>query len=676
MKYKQIYSRMNIFLYKTAAFNSRPIISERMLSVRIISILIMALCVFFCGAFAISVHASAGDSAYLEKPVVIIDAGHGGMDGGTTAGIRYEKTYNLLIAQYLRDALAEHGGFEVYMTRDDDDTDMKMLPRAMYIVTYNADLLLSLHCNSSDIASASGALAITSVIDKYSAFTLGESILSGINEKTGIRNRGVETRYDTGDSLGVYYWNSEKNWDMPGASYLKTVSDYFSMNTWSSKFGVPSLIIEHGYLSNSSDRQLMDKDETLKKFAEAEAEALINYYYGHTHIFTDEKVTDFPSNCSLTGTKSYHCTICGLKAETESLPPAPDAHFYRQSASKKATCETDGYIEYTCQISFNLNDKGYTTPVHLYSETLEKKGHSYRVTEDIPAGHGIDGRHAEYCDNCGDIIEQTTPGEPHSYEKSNEKPASCTQDGVIVYTCTVCAESYTEALPAKGHAFDSGGICTVCGYNSDNTAQSSNESTEKPETDNADTAENPADTDVVCSHIYKEKSSAESQGQPDGENKPDRRTEPDCVTDTVKTEACILCGDERTVTIPAPGHDYAVSMDYPAECEKDGFYRAKCRRCGDEIIKNIPAEGHDYEVESTDHESGEVTKVCRKCGARITETVERRSIGDILRNPIFIGICVIVAVQAVLIIVTHIGRKKRYARRHTEISAEHYADDN
>ncbi|MBQ2120442.1 MAG: hypothetical protein II197_05745, partial [Peptococcaceae bacterium] len=46
-------------------------------------------------------------------------------------------------------------------------------------------------------------------------------------------------------------------------------SDYFSINTWGSKFGVPSLIVEHGYLSNSGDRALMDQDETLRKIAEA-----------------------------------------------------------------------------------------------------------------------------------------------------------------------------------------------------------------------------------------------------------------------------------------------------------------------------------------------------------------------------------------------------------------------
>jgi len=572
-----------------------------------------------------------------EKPVIIIDPGHGGMDGGTTAGIRYEKTYNLIISQYLRDILTEHGGFEVYMTREDDSTDIKFLPRALYIVEHDADLLLSLHCNSSEVAYASGVLAITSVIEPYSAFDLGGDILARISEKTGLKNRGVETRHDTGDSLGVYYWNSEKQWDMPGASYLKTVSDYFSMNTWSSKFGVPSLIVEHGYLSNSTDREIIVKDENLRKFAEAEAEALIEYYYGHTHTFPAEKTVDFPSSCSLTGTKSYRCTVCGLKAETEPLPAAPDAHFYRQSASMRATCGKDGFIEYTCQISHNLNDKGYPTTVHSYTDVLPMKEHAYRVTEDIAAGHGVDGRHTEYCDNCGDTVTTTTPGEPHTYEKSGETAPSCTEKGSITYKCTGCDLTYSEEIPETGHSPDGNGVCTVCGSGSE-TAETAAETETQADETQADPSSETA-SDAEHEHLYFETA----------------RTEPTCTADGTVVSVCDSCGDEKTEVIPAIGHDLITSMDTPASCEKEGFYRARCMRCREEITEKHPALGHRYEVESESKD--EIVKICRRCGSRITETVTRR---NPLTSPLIIGVCVIVALQAVLLGVMAVHRKKTH----------------
>lgn len=54
-----------------------------------------------------------------SKPVVIIDAGHGGMDGGAAAGGIIEKEINLEIALKTRD-LCQLFGFTVIMTRDTD----------------------------------------------------------------------------------------------------------------------------------------------------------------------------------------------------------------------------------------------------------------------------------------------------------------------------------------------------------------------------------------------------------------------------------------------------------------------------------------------------------------------------------------------------------------------------
>ena len=233
----------------------------------------LILCLFVCLSFSVSAETA-------EKPVIILDPGHGGIDGGTNLGIRNEKTYNLIISQYLREELLAHGGFEVILTREDDDLFQKFYPRAIYIVKHDADLLLSIHCNSSTYDYVNGMEAFVSLIDRYAAYDLSNLLLSKVCEVTGMRNRGIFTREDTGDSLGVYYWDSEKNWDMPGASHLGKVSDYFSILSWASKFGTPSLILEHGYLSNSSDRALMDQDEVLRSIAKAEAEALIEYYYG------------------------------------------------------------------------------------------------------------------------------------------------------------------------------------------------------------------------------------------------------------------------------------------------------------------------------------------------------------------------------------------------------------
>ncbi len=55
-----------------------------------------------------------------EKPVVVLDAGHGGLDSGAvgTNGT-LEKDVNLSIVKALRDML-EMSGFQVVLTRDED----------------------------------------------------------------------------------------------------------------------------------------------------------------------------------------------------------------------------------------------------------------------------------------------------------------------------------------------------------------------------------------------------------------------------------------------------------------------------------------------------------------------------------------------------------------------------
>lgn len=514
---------------------------------------ITILCVSFCGLCPVS---AVGEG---EKPVIILDPGHGGIDGGTTVGIRTEKVYNFIMAQYLRDLLLQHGGFEVIMTRTDNDTFLKFLPRAINVVKYNGDLLLSLHCNSSAYDYVNGVEAYTSLIDTYAAYDLGNSILARICEKTGMRNRGVLTRADTGDSLGVYYWDWEKNWDMPGASYLGKVSDYFSINTWGSKFGVPSLIVEHGYLSNSGDRALMDQDEILRKIAEAEAEALIEYYYGHTHTFTAEKVVDFPSNCIITGTKSYHCTICGMKAETEPLPAAPDAHFYRQTASSKSSCSEDGFIEYVCQFSYNLNKSLYGNEVHTYKEILPKTEHNYNVTSETLPSSCRDGKRTEVCANCGDTIVTVLPADgEHNYEKTKETPPTCTESGVIEYRCYICSTGYTEEIPAVGHKDDGSGVCAVCGITLSET--------DAPDTDPHETASLP------CSHNFTESD----------------RTEPSCEGDGSVRSVCTLCGFEKEEVLPAEGHRFE-NVDGDEICSKCGEKKTKSgeeRRNPTGLLKN------------------------------------------------------------------------------------------
>ena len=100
-----------------------------------------------------------------SRPLVVIDAGHGGHDPGATGasalgGIK-EKTLALALARALRDRLLREGGVRVALTRD-DDRFLVLEERAEIARQLGADLFLSIHADSAgDRAGVSGASVYT-----------------------------------------------------------------------------------------------------------------------------------------------------------------------------------------------------------------------------------------------------------------------------------------------------------------------------------------------------------------------------------------------------------------------------------------------------------------------------------------------------------------------------------
>jgi N-acetylmuramoyl-L-alanine amidase len=91
---------------------------------------------------------AAAPPAKPRRRVVVIDAGHGGKDPGATGtrGTR-EKDITLAAALELAGVLRERGDFDVVLTRD-DDTFVPLSDRSKAANDRDADLFVSLHCNS------------------------------------------------------------------------------------------------------------------------------------------------------------------------------------------------------------------------------------------------------------------------------------------------------------------------------------------------------------------------------------------------------------------------------------------------------------------------------------------------------------------------------------------------
>ena len=96
------------------------------------------------------------------RPLVVIDAGHGGIDPGAInprSGLR-EKDVTLRIAKSIRDELLASGRVRVALTRD-DDRYLVLRERFEIARRLHADLFISVHCDSTVGEDASGASAYT-----------------------------------------------------------------------------------------------------------------------------------------------------------------------------------------------------------------------------------------------------------------------------------------------------------------------------------------------------------------------------------------------------------------------------------------------------------------------------------------------------------------------------------
>ena len=99
--------------------------------------------------------------ADASRPLVVIDAGHGGHDPGAS-GLHgeKEKTITLALARALRKALLERGHVRVALTRDDDHF-LALDERSGIARRLKADLFVSVHADAAESPDATGATVYT-----------------------------------------------------------------------------------------------------------------------------------------------------------------------------------------------------------------------------------------------------------------------------------------------------------------------------------------------------------------------------------------------------------------------------------------------------------------------------------------------------------------------------------
>ena len=203
------------------------------------SILIFAICFIFVLCVSLTYFMVVKTSTPLLQKVVVIDAGHGGIDNGSIGySGSYESELNLSYAKTLK-KYCEDFGYKVVMTRENTNglysafaknkKKDDMLKRKEIIEKARPDIVISIHMNSYSEESCHGAQVFYNKSND-----LGKSLADNIQKQF------VQNLYESRSSAEA--------------------GDYYMVNC--TQF--PSVIVECGFVSNQKEESLLLTEEYRK----------------------------------------------------------------------------------------------------------------------------------------------------------------------------------------------------------------------------------------------------------------------------------------------------------------------------------------------------------------------------------------------------------------------------
>ena len=226
----------------------------------------------------LSLDDDTGISTYAAKSgkiVVALDPGHDNRDAGASANGLREEALTLKIANYCKAELEQYYGVEVYMTRtssacpypNETPAGGCITARANAAAKAGAKIFVSFHLNAAATTAAYGAEVIIPNYNwKSDVGAQGRELASKIlSELTslGLYNRGLY--YKTG---------TEPEYKYPDGS----LEDWFTVQVANKYNGIPGIIVEHAFITNSGDvNNVLNTEAGLKRLGVADATGIANY---------------------------------------------------------------------------------------------------------------------------------------------------------------------------------------------------------------------------------------------------------------------------------------------------------------------------------------------------------------------------------------------------------------
>lgn len=225
---------------------------------------------------------------HKNRPVIVIDAGHGGQDPGAIgANGKKEKDVTLAMARELKNVLEETGRYRVHLTRDTDKF-IKLQERVAIGRRHAADLFISLHADSIDKAGVSGASIYTlsnkasdAQTAKLAARENCADLIAGVDlshEDKEVANILIDLAMRDTMNQSKFFANRIVSEAKSGGIRLLDSPHRFAGFAVLKAPDVPSVLIEMGFMSNREEVGRLSTPAYRRKIATTIARGIDGYF--------------------------------------------------------------------------------------------------------------------------------------------------------------------------------------------------------------------------------------------------------------------------------------------------------------------------------------------------------------------------------------------------------------
>lgn len=229
-----------------------------------------------------------------QRPIVVVDAGHGGHDPGAAANGVREKDVNLKAALQLGETLRQYG-IDARLTRR-TDVYLKLAERTAFANKHDADVFVSLHCNAMPKGRSSVAgleyyiMALPSDKDAMNlAIAENKEISAGAESAADVQRADKKTQLLL-KILGDMQQNDKINESTMLAEVMHKAAKSGSMpmrKVAQAPFfvlrgaGMPAVLVEMGYLTNAAEARKLNSASYREALCRSIAQGIVQYIKEH-----------------------------------------------------------------------------------------------------------------------------------------------------------------------------------------------------------------------------------------------------------------------------------------------------------------------------------------------------------------------------------------------------------